>query len=156
MFHFCGWSRPRNYFNSEIFPIYGIYIHCTMHTSATIMSSCSIKQWWLTILSERQASTCIMKQTHVRTVQVLVRPKKPPIYRIGWCLHFMPSVPEQDICSNEVSIFQNSGIPLCTRTCVTVNALIASRFTTMYIMYIHQPSDSSVARRYQQQCTHTI
>jgi len=25
MFNFRGWSRPRNYFNSEIFPIYGIF-----------------------------------------------------------------------------------------------------------------------------------
>jgi len=23
VFDFCSWSRPRNYFNSEIFPIYG-------------------------------------------------------------------------------------------------------------------------------------
>ena len=30
---FRGCPRPRNYFNSEIFPIYGTYIHAYIHTT---------------------------------------------------------------------------------------------------------------------------
>ena len=36
VFNFCGWPRPRNYFNSEIFPIYSILsneakVQCVMY-----------------------------------------------------------------------------------------------------------------------------
>ena len=35
VFNFCGWSRPRNYFNSEIFPIYGTLPFCYKKKAST-------------------------------------------------------------------------------------------------------------------------
>ena len=41
--NFHGWSQPRNYFNSEIFLIYGMF-HCT-HTEVSRMErSCLVVQ----------------------------------------------------------------------------------------------------------------
>ena len=42
-----GWSRPRNYFNSEIFPIYGTYkciFYCCSYQQATIGADPEIEE----------------------------------------------------------------------------------------------------------------
>ena len=46
--HFRGWSRPRNYFNSEIFPIYGtsdiVHVYYTLPTLLFFNLRSSLKQ----------------------------------------------------------------------------------------------------------------
>ena len=65
MLNFRGWSRPRNYFNSEIFPIYGInFQHCfffqhPVFLLALLHAVLELDVWWGTAPVTRDALSLV-------------------------------------------------------------------------------------------------